>query len=140
MKSRPAGVKGSPEQRSTFFIPESDPKTSVSFRKLVYEAFPEMWTFQILTALLLGTVSFILTGVINGVAGSGSATLTSANWRNYLINWRSPVLLLLGIILMLCYLIIEVFAQIHLTGDILSGKRVSTLEELRKGIRSLRLF
>ena len=140
MKSRPTGAKSEPELRRSFFIPERDPASSISFRRLVYEALPEMWTFQILTALLLAVLSFFLTGVINGVAGSGSATLTSANWRSYLINWRSPILLLLGIALLLCYLIIEVFAQIHLTGDILSGEKVSTLGEIKKGIRSLRLF
>ncbi len=112
----------------------------ISFRKLVYEALPEMWTFQILTAVILGIVSFLLTSLIDAVAGFGSATLTSANWKNYLLNWRSPVLLILGIALLLCYLIIEVFAQIHLTGDILSGRKLSTFGEIKKGVRSLKLF
>ena len=94
----------------------------------------------ILTALILAIVSFLLTGLINAVAGSGSATLTSANWKNYLLNWRSPILLILGGALLLCYLIVEVFSQIHLTGDILAGRKVSTLAEIGKGIRSLKLF
>ena len=74
---------------------------SIPFGKLAWEALPEIWTFQFWAAVVLAIPAGILTSLIYGVAESGGTALTSANWRQLLLSWRAPVLLVLGILLIL---------------------------------------
>ena len=112
----------------------------VPFKKLVWEAVPEMWTFQFWSAVILAIPAGLLMNLLYGVAESGGTALTSANLRQMLLSWRTPVLLVLGGILILWYISVEVFAQIHMNGDVLQGNRTRIWREIGKGIGSLRRF
>lgn len=113
---------------------------SIPFGKLAREALPEIWTFQFWAAVVLAIPAGILTSLINSVAESGGTALTSANMRQFLLSWRAPVLLALGILLIICYIVVEVFAQIHMNGDILQGERTRVWREVGKGLRSVLRF
>lgn len=110
----------------------------VSFRRLALEALPEMWSFQILTALLLGIPASVLSKLITWIAESAGGAVTTANIKELLFSWRIPALLLLGSFLLFWYIVSEIFAQIHMHEDVLNGRRAGILQEVGKGIRSFR--
>jgi glycerophosphoryl diester phosphodiesterase len=109
----------------------------VSFRRLAFEALPEMWNFQFLAGIILAIPSSLITGLINKTAASSGA-ITTANIKDLLLSWRFPVVLLLGFVLVSLYVMIEVLAQIHLTKDILNGEKVGIFREIKEAFKSLR--
>lgn len=113
---------------------------SLSFRQLVFEALPEMWGFQILAAILLAIPASFLTRLIYAVAESGGAPITTANLRAFLLSWRFPAVLLLGALLVSCYIVVELFSLIHMSDDILNGRPAGIRRDIGAGIRSLRRF
>ena len=112
----------------------------ISFGKLVFEALPEMWTFQLPMGILLVGLSELLDRLIIWVTSGPGGAMTTASLRAMILNWRFPVVLALGAILVLAYIVVELFAKIHMAKDILYGNQASFIRELGAGIRSLRLF
>ena len=112
----------------------------ISFGRLVFEALPEMWSFHLLATLLMVVPEMILRGLIDTVSTADGTAVTTANLKSFLLSWRMPAFLLLEVILIAMYIIMEVFAQIHLAEDILSGKRSSVIQETRKGALSILRF
>ncbi len=112
----------------------------VSFGKLSFQALPEMWTFQILVAIVLAIPGTALLWLINWVAGAGGKVITTANLKAFLLSWRLPVILILGVLLVLLYLVLELFAQIILTNYILTGQRVRFRECIEKGTAAVKKF
>ena len=112
----------------------------IGFHRLTFETLPEMWSFQILTALLMSVPASILSKLITWTAESSGSAMTTANAGELLLDWRTPVLLLLGGLLLFWYIVWEVFAQVHMHEDVLNGRRAGILQEVRKGIRSLCRF
>ena len=112
----------------------------ISYGRLTFEAIPELLSFQIPTSIMLGILAFILKELINLVAKTGVAALTTANFKDLILSWRGPVILLLGICLVAVFAVFEIFASVHLCDDILNGRKVKILNEVGKGFRSLRRF
>lgn len=125
------------QRRKSKNIPQG-PK-QISFRRLTLEALPEMWSFQILTALLMAVPASILSKLMAWTAESAGGAMTTADLGG-MLGWRTPVLLLLGGLLLFWYIVWEIFAQIHMHEDVLSGRRAGILQEVRRGIRSFRRF
>lgn len=115
-------------------------RKEISFGRLAFEALPEMWSFQLLAGILLALPAAILKKTISAVASSAGSAMTSADLKAFFLNWRFPVILVLGILLVFLYMAIELFAQIHLTGDILTGRQTGIPGEIRAGFLSLRRF
>ncbi len=118
---------------------DTDTQKNITFSKLSYEALPEMWTFQILASILLAIPVTILSKLINWSAGLGGV-VTTANIKSFILSWKFPVILFLGIILVLIYLVIELFAQIFLTNNILTGQRAGVKKCVLDGFKSLKHF
>lgn len=116
------------------------PQRDVSFLRLAGQAIPEMWTYQILSAIVLALPATFLTMLITTFSQTDGAAFTSSNIKMFVLSWRFPVLLVLGSLLALIYIVVEVFTQIHLCGMILKGQRTSFRRELLAGIRSVRRF
>ena len=116
------------------------PQRDVSFLRLAGQAIPEMWTYQILSAIVLALPATFLTMLISTFSQTDGAAFTSSNIKMFVLSWRFPVLLVLGSLLALIYIVVEVFTQIHLCGMILKGQRTSFRRELLAGIRSVRRF
>ncbi len=112
----------------------------ISYRKLVQQSLPEMWSFQFWASIILAVPAAIIRTMIGGISNLGGGALTSANLKDMLLSWKSPILLILGLALVLWYILVEVFAQIHLTGDVLQGNSVKTWQEIKKGFPALRRF
>ena len=113
---------------------------NVSFKRLVYEALPEAWTFHMLTATVLAAVSWVMLKIMSGIAETAGGALTTANIRDMLLSWRGPVLFILGMILVFSYVVVELLSKIYLCSDIFGGKRASIIHELKMGICSLKRF
>ena len=112
----------------------------ISFRKLALETLPEIWGFQILASLMMVVPAGILMTLLNSVAEAGDGALTSADLRAMFLSWRTPLLLILGFALILLYTVVEIFAQIYMNGDVLSGERIRTWREIKKGLRPAKRF
>ncbi len=112
----------------------------VSFRRLVYEAMPEMWSFQILLTTLLVIPVTVLKLLMASVAEAEGVAITTANYQSALLSWRSPLLLLLGALLVASYIVLDLFAKVFLCGDILGGHSAGVWGEIKKSVLSLRRF
>lgn len=119
---------------------EEKQQQRVSFRRLVFQALPEMWSFQFLGVIILAVSTGLLVRFMNIVAGIGGDAVTTANFRAILLSWRTPVLLVLGLLLVLVYIVLEIFAKIYLCDDILNGRKASIKQEIKRGLQALRLF
>lgn len=67
----------------------------ISFGRLVFEALPEAWSFQIITSLGLAIISKVIVWMMTSVAEVSGGALTTANIKDLLLSWRAPVLLVL---------------------------------------------
>ena len=112
----------------------------ISYKKLIWKTLPEMWSFQFWAAVILVIPAFLLINLLNIVAESDGTALTSANLGQMLLSWRGPVLLILGILLVLWFISVEVFAQIHMNNDILQGNRTRIWRTIGTGLKSLKRF
>lgn len=117
---------------------EPTEQKQVSFKRLVYESLPEMWSFQFFLSLMIVLPAFLLRWLLSLIAESSGVAMTTANLKDMLLSWRAPLLLVLGVALILLYIIMELFSQIHMSDDILKGQRVRTFSEIGKGIRGMR--
>lgn len=112
----------------------------ISFRKLSFEAIPEMWTFQLVSALIILAPVVLLRVLINLIAGLGGNVVTTANMKSFILSWRFPVIIAFGILLVLVYIVFELLAMVHLTDNILSGKQAGTWRCIKAGFKTLRRF
>ena len=117
-----------------------DNSKTITFRKLVFQSLPEMWSFQIFATLILAIPVFIVKSLISLVISSSGSAFTSANLMDFVFSWRFPVFLLLGIVLVILFIIIEVFAHIFMSNDILKGNKARVRDEVRKSLKSLPSF
>lgn len=111
----------------------------VNFRRLTYESIPEMWSFQFWIGLILSLAASVVRRLIGLVAEAGGVA-TTANLREVLLSWRSPILLILGAVLVLLFIVLELFAQILMNRDVLSGQESSVRKEVREALVSARRF
>ena len=119
---------------------DDTPLRDITFRRLTYEAIPELWTFQILAGLLLAVPAAFLVQMIMVVAGAGNVAITTANIRSFILSWRFPVILGLAILLVFVYLVLELFTQIYLSDDILGGRKGSLRHCVASGFKSIKRF
>ena len=118
----------------------TEPSGPISYGRLVFEAIPELFSYQLLSGILLGLAAWGLNKLITLVAESGGAALTTANLTDLLLSWRGPAILLLGAALVAVFAAFEIFASIYLYDDILNGRTVRIRGEIAQGFRSLRRF
>ena len=118
----------------------NEPAGPISYGRLLFEAIPELFSFQLLSSILLGAAAWVLKTLITLVAESGGAAITTANLGDLLLSWRGPAILLLGAVLVAVFAAFEIFATIYLYDDILNGRTVRIRSEIAQGIRSLRRF
>ena len=112
----------------------------VSYGRLMLQSLPEIFCFQLLSAIPVAVIAWALGQLIKIVAESGGSALTTANLKDMLLSWRGPVIVLLGALLVAVFAAIELFAQVYLYDDILKGRKASLFGEIVKGFRALRRF
>lgn len=111
----------------------------LSFGRLAVDALPEMWSFQFWVGMTLTVITSVIDIITEYTVGAGGV-MTSANLKESFLSWRMPVVLALILLLSVVYIVFEIFAQIHLTDDILSGRPAGFRREIRESFRALKKF
>ncbi len=119
---------------------EINTSQNVSFQKLSTESLPEMWVFQVILYLILAVPAMIVLGVIDWIAGLGGKVITTADLKGFLLSWKLPVMLVLIFLLVLVYLVIELFSQIYFTDSILKGQKAGIIQCIVNGVKSAKRF
>jgi glycerophosphoryl diester phosphodiesterase len=117
-----------------------DENRKISFSKLFFSSIPEVLFFQVVASLILFVPAAFLMWLINVIASSTGDAVTTADLKGFVLSWRFPVILVIGFILIALFIIVEVFAQIHMCDDILEGRPVKVFGELKKSFRSFSRF
>ena len=112
----------------------------ISFRRLVMEALPEMWSFQLRVTIFMLLMLQLTGWLIDVIINSSGTAFTTANMRYFVLSWRMPVTVLLGGFLAFLFVTAEVFVQIFLADDIMTGRRSGFFSEVRRGIAALKRF
>ena len=112
----------------------------ISYGRLMLQSLPEIFCYQLLSAIPVAVITWAVTQLIKIVAESGGSALTTANLKDMLLSWRGPVIALLGALLVAVFAAIEIFAQIYLYDDILKGRKASLPGVIGKGFRALGRF
>lgn len=99
----------------------------------------EIWRFRIIVGCILAVPAIFLDNLLQLVVNSSGTAITTAN-LSQLLNWRTPLILILGLLLIFCYIILEIFAQIYLSHDILSGEDSHVFREVAMGFRAVKRF
>jgi hypothetical protein len=73
-----------------------EPSGPISYGRLVFQAIPELFSYQMISSILLAAATWGLYKLINLVAESGGAALTTANLTDLLLSWRGLAILLLA--------------------------------------------
>ena len=114
-------------------------KRPVGIRRFRREATLEVWQYRMITSLLLMIPVGLMNELVNTVVNSTHSALTSAN-PGLLLTWQTPLILLLGLVIVVSYVVVEVFSQIYLCNDILTDSPGGVFHELRRGFESVRRF
>ncbi|MCR5774138.1 MAG: glycerophosphoryl diester phosphodiesterase membrane domain-containing protein [Lachnospiraceae bacterium] len=119
---------------------KNDDIQKIPFYKLSLQALPEIWIFQIIIYLILTIPALLLLGLIDWVAGIGGKIVTTANIKSFLFSWKFPVILVMIFLLVLVYMVIELFSQIYFTECLLKGQKAGIIKCIAAGIKSVKRF
>ncbi len=119
---------------------DKTPKKEISFYKLTLESLPEMWIFQILAVIIFAIPVMALTELMHISAGIGGEIVTTANVKEFIFSWKFLLTLVLGIILVLTYIVVELFALFFLSDSILKGEKGGLRKCIVSGFKSLKSF
>ena len=119
---------------------KNDQKKMISYRKLVYEFIPELWSFQTFSGIGLTALMIVSLALLDRIAETGGSAVTTANLGSLILSWRFPVILAVGFVVVALFVIVEIFTQIHNCYDILNGRRAGIFRELKKSIPDIRRF
>ena len=115
----------------------------ISWGRLALEILPELWDFSFHTSLLLAAAAWIIKKSTEIITGR-NLIITTANLTDLFTRWEGYVLLLSGVLLVLAYTSIELFAGIYFADDLLNGRQggrfSGVLAAVRKGILALKRF
>ena len=89
----------------------TEPSAPIGYGRMVFQAIPELFSFHMISSILLAVAAWGLNRLITLVAESGGAALTTANLKDLLLSWRGPAILLLGAALVAVFAVFEIFAQ-----------------------------
>ena len=81
----------------------------ISWGRLALEILPELWDFSFHTSLLLAAAAWIIKKLTEIITGR-NLIITTANLTDLFTRWEGYVLLLSGVLLVLAYTSIELFA------------------------------
>ena len=115
-------------------------RKTISYGRLVYEYIPELWSFQIISGIVLSVLAFASLALLNRITENGGRTVVWANLRSLILSWRFPAILAVGFAVMALFVVVEIFSQIHNCYDMLNGQRTGIFHELKKSVPDIRRF
>ena len=120
--------------------PQPTVNNTISMGRLIYESVPELWSFQFLVSVVMALLLYLFKQIATSIIESSGSALTTANLGQFMLNWRMPLLLAVGFVLLYVFIGMELFSQIYHSDDILNGRPGGVKRELGRGFRSLRRF
>ena len=108
--------------------------------RLLLGALPEIIRFHIIVGILIVGLGWVIDQLIDGVVLAGGGAITTANLAKSLMNWRTPVLLVLIAALAVLFVVLELFAQIYMCDDILTGRVIRMRALVRRSFAAVGRF
>ena len=130
-------TRGKEEQKKSG---EKSRPQAVTYRRLVYEFIPELWSFQTFSGIVLTVLTIVSFALLDKIAETNGSAVTTANLGSLILSWRLPMILAVGFVVVAIFVIVEIFTQIHNCYDILNGHRAGFFRELKKSIPDIRRF
>ncbi len=110
------------------------------FAGLFLQSVPEIWSFQMTSVLPMALPVFFLQQLTEKIADSTGTAVTTADLKSFFLSWRAPAFAFTGILLIAWFIIVEIFANIYMADDILSGRPVSWWGALKRSCAAMRKF
>lgn len=118
----------------------SDAERFVGFKRLGFQALPELWTFQGVAGAVLAIVLGISNRITDTLVDSLGVAITSANWMQCLCTWQGVLIVTLWILVLPTLVAIELLAEISLCNDLLYGGPGRIFAAFKQGLLSLKRF
>ncbi len=115
----------------------------IGWGRLALEILPELWHFSFHTSLLVAAAAWIIKKSAEIITGR-NVIITTANLTDLFTRWEGYVLLLSGVLLVLAYTSMELFASFYFADDLLNGRQggryTGVLASVKKGVFALKRF
>ena len=106
-----------------------------------YQAIPKLLTFQFLSFLLLGLVTWgvsLLCGLLLGL--SGKAAVSSGDLGFLFTHWQGYVMIALVLLMVILYVAVELNALIIYSAKLLDGEKPSVWQSIKGGFTSMKKY
>lgn len=115
----------------------------IGWGKLALEILPEIWNFSFHTSLLVTAAAWVIKKLTEVITGR-NLIITTANLADLFTRWEGYALLLFGVMLVLVYTSMELFASFYFADDLLNGRQggrySGVLACIKKGVAALKRF
>ena len=109
--------------------------------KPYYKEIPKLLQFQFVSFVILAAATWIVSIACSYLLGlSGKVAITSGNLGYLFTTWQGYVIIALLILLVLCYIAIELNALIIYCNKLLDGKEASVFQSIKSGFISLKKY
>ena len=103
-----------------------------------FQALPEIFIYQIVTAAILGIWLFVFSRIFQVLLkSSGRVAVTSGDWQFLFTTWQGILILLLGLVSLYIYVAFDMNTKVVLARNIVTGKSVPLLDGLKEGFTSM---
>lgn len=122
-----------------------NPKKEISFKKFLYEALSEVWSYEMWSFVIILVLVSIIKPIINGLIFTRDDALTTSNFSYILFSPQGILIIIFIVIIGLVYVCVELFAEIVLIGKVIGKEKESSfffliLESLKRAIESIKAF
>ncbi len=114
-------------------------RKEVRYRRFATEAALRIWQYRLFTSAILALPAAGLNELLALTADSTGTALTTADFTAF-AGWRGITVFLLLTLLAILYIVTEIFGQICLCDDIVTGGRTGTFYEFGRGLRAGKRF
>ena len=102
------------------------------------QALPDIFTYQIVTKLLLAIWLFLLGRIFQALLkSSGRVAVTTGDWQFLFTTWQGILILLLGLVSLFVYVAFDLNSKVVLSRNILTGQKESLENTIKEGFFSI---
>lgn len=106
-----------------------------------YQAIPKLLTFQFLSFLLLGLVTWGVSALCTLLLGlSGKAAVSSGDLGFLFTHWQGYVMIALVLLMVILYVAVELNALIIYSAKLLDGEKPSVWQSIKGGFTSMKKY
>ena len=103
-----------------------------------YQAIPKLLTFCVVSDMVLSLLTWAISAMFSLMLGlSGKAAVTSGDMYFLFTPWQGYVMIILSLVLVLCYIAVELNAMLIYCNRILDGENPSVFKCIKDGFAAL---